>query len=287
MGRVTSSEVARLSGVSRATVSYVLNDTPNQSISEQTRRRVLAAVEQLGYTPYAPARALRAGRSEIVLLRLPGWRIGPDTAELLDDLAARLRQDGLTVVAQAGPEAAGALAPAAVLDLRPPPNVQRAIGRVQAEHLVRSGHRRLGFAAPPGNDQAQHRLAGVRQICAERRLPEPLIRTVPPDADAAEQAAASWYGAAPQVTGVCAYDDETALSVLAGMRRRRLAAPWDLAVIGAGADPVAALTSPAPTTVRVDLAGHLAAVVRHKLRGEPPPDDPGPGMIRLVRRDTA
>jgi DNA-binding LacI/PurR family transcriptional regulator len=51
--RVTSVQVAQLSGVSRTTVSYVLNGTPNQTISAQTRRRVLDAAEALGYTPSA------------------------------------------------------------------------------------------------------------------------------------------------------------------------------------------------------------------------------------------
>ena len=75
--RITSTEVARHCGLSRATVSYVLNGTPNQSIPEATRRRVLDAAEQLGYTPYAPARALRSGRSDVVLFLMPEWPIGP------------------------------------------------------------------------------------------------------------------------------------------------------------------------------------------------------------------
>ena len=49
--RVTSADVAHEAGVSRATVSYVLNDTPHQKIPEHTRRRVLEAAARLGYTP--------------------------------------------------------------------------------------------------------------------------------------------------------------------------------------------------------------------------------------------
>ncbi|HET9383256.1 MAG TPA: LacI family DNA-binding transcriptional regulator, partial [Streptomyces sp.] len=57
----TSADVARLAGVSRATVSYVLNNTSAVRISEPTRRRVHAAARELGYVPHAAARSLRAG----------------------------------------------------------------------------------------------------------------------------------------------------------------------------------------------------------------------------------
>jgi LacI family transcriptional regulator len=59
----TMSDVAALAGVSRATVSFVINKRAGQTISEQTRHRVLAAVESLGYRPNRSARNLRAQRT--------------------------------------------------------------------------------------------------------------------------------------------------------------------------------------------------------------------------------
>ncbi|MBC7223527.1 MAG: LacI family DNA-binding transcriptional regulator, partial [Anaerolineae bacterium] len=56
--KVTSEDVAREAGVSRTTVSFVLNNTPNTNISEETRQRVLEAARNLGYRPDAAARAL-------------------------------------------------------------------------------------------------------------------------------------------------------------------------------------------------------------------------------------
>ena len=44
MKRATAADVAREAGVSRTTVSYVLNNTPHQQIPDATRRRVLEAV---------------------------------------------------------------------------------------------------------------------------------------------------------------------------------------------------------------------------------------------------
>ncbi len=59
--RATSADVAQRAGVSRATVSYVLNDRPGHSISEATREKVLAAADELGYIPPTTALALCGG----------------------------------------------------------------------------------------------------------------------------------------------------------------------------------------------------------------------------------
>ena len=59
--RVTITDVAAASGVSRATVSFVLRDSPGQSISAPTRERVRQAARDLGYVPHGIARALREG----------------------------------------------------------------------------------------------------------------------------------------------------------------------------------------------------------------------------------
>jgi DNA-binding LacI/PurR family transcriptional regulator len=93
--RVTSADVAAAAGVSRATVSYVLNGVHDR-ISEQTRARVVAAAEQLGYVPNAMASALRAGRTEIVLLALPSWPLGPAVAEWVSTGVAQLERLGYT-----------------------------------------------------------------------------------------------------------------------------------------------------------------------------------------------
>jgi LacI family transcriptional regulator len=61
---VTMAEVAQRAGVSRTTVSFVLNDRPDVAIPPETRRRVLDAVAELGYRPNAGARALAARRSD-------------------------------------------------------------------------------------------------------------------------------------------------------------------------------------------------------------------------------
>jgi LacI family transcriptional regulator len=68
--RVTSLDVARRAGVSRTTVSFVLNKVAGMQISEETRKRVLDAARELGYVPDAAAKALASGRSQTIGLLL-------------------------------------------------------------------------------------------------------------------------------------------------------------------------------------------------------------------------
>ena len=73
MKRPSQVDVARLAGVSRATVSYVVNNQTDGRIpiSEETRQRVLDAIAELGYVPDASARALRSGSTKTIGLIIP------------------------------------------------------------------------------------------------------------------------------------------------------------------------------------------------------------------------
>jgi DNA-binding LacI/PurR family transcriptional regulator len=326
--RVTSADVARVAGVSRATVSYVLNDTPHQTISAGTRTRVLDAAASLGYSPSAAARTLRTGRSDVVLCLLPDWPIGPEVGALLGNLSTALARSGLTFVVHPGSredrpiaELWKAITPAAVLafadfsdeemdamrsagvalvvallgrsrqrrrELEVP---QQLVGRLQAEHLAGRGHTLLGYALPDDERVrifAEPRLDGVTAACARLGLAAPAAETVPLNPAPAEVAVGRWRDRG--VTAVCAYNDEVALAVLAGMRRRGLAAPADLAVIGVDDIPAARLAAPALTTVTTDqaaVAAHLSATVVAAINGRPEPRIPMPDLVQVVRRGSA
>jgi LacI family transcriptional regulator len=73
MKRPTQKDVARRAGVSRSTVSYVLNDQKELKvpISDETRQRVMDAIEELGYEPDARAQSLRGGHTKIVGVVMP------------------------------------------------------------------------------------------------------------------------------------------------------------------------------------------------------------------------
>ncbi|AEI10585.1 transcriptional regulator, LacI family [Cellulomonas gilvus ATCC 13127] len=287
MPRVTSADVARESGVSRTTVSYVLNAKAGVVITEATRRRVLEAAERLGYTPSAAARALRSGRSDLVLCVLPDWTVGPVIDTLIDHLTTSLAEHGLSVLVHSGrgsrplAELWRAVTPCAVLGLSPFAEAearamrqagilvvgtaldedphpetfavpQGAIGRLQAEFLAARGHRVLAYAAP-GDDRlaafADRRLAGVRLGCDALGMPAPLVEPVELSVGSASAAVARWRAGDQPVTAVAAYNDEVALAVLAGVRAHGLRVPQDVAVIGVDDIPAARLAAPALTTV--------------------------------------
>ena len=69
----TQADVARLAGVSRTTVSFVVigQSGGRVPISEETHKRVLAAIDELGYVPDTRAKALRSGDTNTIGLVIP------------------------------------------------------------------------------------------------------------------------------------------------------------------------------------------------------------------------
>ena len=100
--RVTSKDVARAAGVSRTTVSLVLNNVQGIQISEETRQRVIETAQEMGYVPDAAARALASRHSQIiglVLTRSP-HHIASDgfLTQIIDGLLEACRQYGMRLL---------------------------------------------------------------------------------------------------------------------------------------------------------------------------------------------
>ena len=66
--KVTISDVARLAGVSTATVSHTIN---TRYVSGETKEKVYRAIAELGYTPDASARSFRTGKKKIIGFIVP------------------------------------------------------------------------------------------------------------------------------------------------------------------------------------------------------------------------
>jgi DNA-binding LacI/PurR family transcriptional regulator len=93
--RPTSADVASLAGVSRTTVSFVLNGRSDVKIAAGTRRRVMEAAVELDYHPHVPARQLAGGASQTLGLVL---RQSPEQVAGDALLAETLR--GLSIAAR-------------------------------------------------------------------------------------------------------------------------------------------------------------------------------------------
>ncbi|MFD7256677.1 LacI family DNA-binding transcriptional regulator [Streptomyces sp. NPDC059874] len=302
----TSADVARLAGVSRATVSYVLNNAEAVRISEPTRRKVREAAEELGYVPHAAARSLRAGRTRIVLLPTPNAPIGPLYSAFLNELQWALRRLDYTVVQYGslglgGDEAARAwaeLRPVAVISLGEialtahgvatlkragaravitmgPDRVpgahalvmnQEDVGARAAAHLVERGRRRIGVIVP---DEAGLELfSGPRLAGACSVAGAEVVEALPMayTEESAGALAARWRGLG--LDAVFAYNDEYAMLLMRALQDEGLRVPEDVAVIGADDLLLGRLLRPRLSTVRIEMptGGHLASLVDRAVR---------------------
>ncbi|MGN6446398.1 LacI family DNA-binding transcriptional regulator [Amnibacterium sp.] len=318
--RITAADVARLAGVSRATVGFVLNATSGQTISAGTRARVIAAADRLGYRPHRAARALASGQSNIVLLVLPDWPIEHSLGSNLDEASLALDEAGYSLVTWT-PHADGrarplweTLQPDVVLGLVPLTEEQemaiRASGAriaanppapedtsdalqvgsgpvLQVRHLLELGHERLVYA-----DTADPRLRSLSDERYELARATALecgveLERRPVEADPTGLVTA-WVR--DGTTAVVAYNDDIAARIIGAATRAGIAVPEKLAVVGHDDAPIAALMLPSISTVHVDTAGlgrYLAALALHTVEGTPLPPLDVVGRIALVRRESS
>ena len=95
----TQADVARLAGVSRATVSYVVNGLSEAGvpITDETRQRVLKAVQQLGYHPDARAQSLRSGTTNTIGLLIPDMQ-NPHYWEIANGVEQQLQTENFDLL---------------------------------------------------------------------------------------------------------------------------------------------------------------------------------------------
>jgi DNA-binding LacI/PurR family transcriptional regulator len=313
----TSADVARESGVSRATVSYVLNDTPNKRISEATRRTVIETAKRLGHVPNPQAVALKTGSSNVVLCLVPALTLGYVFDSALDRLTRMLSEHGYALLINrfrtSGAEAAGLtlwrhVVPKLVVVIGnvPPADLEpivahstaplvsdfgiidhRRIGRMQAEHLIGTGHVRLGFALPSDPDlrfYAEERLSGAVEACRAAGVQSPVALSVTEALDSHRAALETWRR--QSVTGVCAHNDDVALILLQAMRQLGLRAPEDLAIVGSDDVPLAQAEL---TTVAMNVEVYAALLIDRVLDvlGVGSHDPSLADMLELVERTSA
>jgi LacI family transcriptional regulator len=89
--QLTSRDIASLAGVSQTTVSRVLSGGPH--VSEATRSRVLAVLEETGYVPNTAARLMRAQASGVIGV-VVGRVTSPFYPQILDHLATAIEARG-------------------------------------------------------------------------------------------------------------------------------------------------------------------------------------------------
>ncbi len=316
---VTSADVARHAGVSRATVSQILNGQTDR-FAAATAANVLASAKELGYEPSAVGRALRRGSSDFVIAMLPHTTFGTNLQDLFEEMDSQLEEHGLYLVmrmstspTQTLDKVVGSLKPAAIFSLAPftveeramldsrgilaidPPSASmtdfnREIGILQARTLLSRGHRRIGFVHLKDAREdpfGQAREDGVRRIVHDAGLDEIVVTHTDIDLMSAVRALREVN---PPGIALACYNDDVAMAILAAARAEGLDVPGDVAVIGMDHTPLSRVTAPALTTIEYDLreaarqgtAGLLAA-----LRAGAPVNRPTPAALSVVWGETA
>ena len=288
----TIKDVARVAGVSVATVSRALNGHAN--VKAPTRAHVMGVVAQLRFVPSSAAQSMITRRTHTVGALLPDLH-GEYFSELIRgiDLAARARGLHLLVSSSHGDAAEAAAALRAMngrvdglLVMSPHVSADFLWGNVaddlpavlmnthvvdgkhssfavdnhggahaMVRHLVERGHRDIAFVAgPESNFEAQERLRGYRDA-VRQLLPNQSEQVLQGDFTQA-----SGFRAGNQVvalrdrpSAVFASNDMMAIGCLSAFNEAGLKVPDDIALAGFDDVPVSRCVNPSLTTVRARI----------------------------------
>lgn len=285
--RVTLNDVATACGLSRATVSFVLNDDPRQTFSDATRQRVRDAAHRLGYVPHGIARALREGNSRAVVLNIATGLDGHYTRTFVFGLDAELAEHDHVLLVRHGrhplrsaEHVLDAVSPRAVVDFADAYRSGHdlddegggwrdglaAHAAIQMGHLAERGHTHIAFALPDTPSPVVDARLRFSTEAGSRLGLQPLIRlSLPPNSPAAEDVMRAFRIAYPEVTAIAGFNDDVALRALSSLVRLGVRVPEDVAVIGFDAGEHGALFQPSLTSVHIDAEAHGRAAARRIL----------------------
>lgn len=91
----TIEDVAKLAGLSRTTVSRVINNHPY--VSEDKRKLVIEAMNQLGYVPNSSARSLRSQKTDVIALFVPRI-MNPFFSQLVESMEIAAAEQGYQLI---------------------------------------------------------------------------------------------------------------------------------------------------------------------------------------------
>lgn len=289
MARVTLMDVARHCGVSRATVSLVLNNSP--LVADTTAERVRQAMAELGYVYNRAAASLRTHRSEaigVVLTQITNPYFAEFAAGLQDtlndsdtvallavseedrDQQRRLMRslvernvDGIVLIPAHGTTMADLpdlLGTPLVLMARRLPGADvdyvgaqnREGGYAAAAHLWGHGCRQIAFLGGFADSSArEERAGGVSDFLAEHDLALEAEPSCEPLRPQAREAAISLLSSHPGVDGIVCFSDVVAFGALDAIAERGLHAGADVRVIGFDDVHDAGLNRPSLSSVAV------------------------------------
>lgn len=289
--RITIEDVARVSGVSTATVSRVLSKP--EMVRASTREAVMSAVRQLDYQPDAAARALASGRSRTVGCVIPtlDHAIFARSTQAMQTTLARagyqllvasheydpavefevvrvLQQRGVDALVLVGTDHAPGLWKALRAWDKPSvltwscdarlPSIgfdNEAAGRMAIEHLLALGHRRIGVISglTSHNDRARSRIEGARQALKQAglKLPPSLLTEQVFNLNGGRNGLLALMAARQPPTAIFCGNDLLATGALLEAQRMGLKVPRQLSICGIDNHELAEAINPGLTTINL------------------------------------
>ncbi|WP_165971296.1 LacI family DNA-binding transcriptional regulator [Microbacterium oleivorans] len=291
-----SADVAAKAGVSRSTVSQILNGHGHRFKPDMVDH-VRKVARELGYRPSLAGRALANGTSDIVITLLPNISFGPRLRELIDrvteelaavgktnlirfssgdaeidDAVLALRPAGLWSVAPLTLEQHARLRELGVVVVDQPRQLQQRIdqeiGAIQARHLIERGYPAIAVALP--QDMREQSFALARQQGALETARAAGIQTLPTLHLTLERgsSASTALFLPKSLFGIAAYNDDAALAVLGAAQRAGRRVPGEIGIIGVDNTTASGLSEPSLTTIDLDVRFSAHEIVRTLLSGE-------------------
>lgn len=267
--RSTIEDVVKKSGLSYVTVSRVIGNSPH--VREENRKKVLEAIDALGYVPNAAARSLVTGKTNVVALLIAD--LGDDFFDsIVKSVNEHLLKNGyllaLTIchgceenfrtsfLSQHRVDGVILMAPNheryyidilkehkvpfVVLDNQTIDADTPAIladniigGYIAANHLLGLGHTRIGFiGADPHGLATLERQLGAGKALGEAGLEPMAIAYGGYDQQTGYRVCMEWYHSGKMPSAIFAFDDNIALGVINAAKDAGLRVPEDVSVCG-------------------------------------------------------
>lgn len=281
---MTIKDVAKIAGVSVATVSRVLNESGYVNID--TRKKVEAAIKEMNYTPNEVARSLYKRKSKLIGLLLPditnpffpqlargiedrmqehGYRIifgnsDENEEKELDYIQTFIQNNVIGMISSTNfPEKdiySNLKIPVVFLDRtsNDSPSVYadgRKGGRLAAQEIISRGSTKITVMQGPAHIKpAQDRFQGAIEVLDEMGITYQVIQTSSFSHTEAEQWAVELFDKYIDTDGVIASNDIVATAVIHEAHRLGKRVPQDLQIIGFDDIPFSSLLSPSLSTIR-------------------------------------
>jgi LacI family transcriptional regulator, gluconate utilization system Gnt-I transcriptional repressor len=308
-GKIRLAEVAELAGVSPITASRFFRNP--EALSSGKRARVASAAKELGYVPNLAARALASQRTEVIGVLIPsltnnvfsdvlrgiydaseGSRYSIQLANtrysilqeekmlrlFLAQKPAGLIVTGIDQTAESRAMLQSARCPVMQIMETGAEPIDMMIGfshhdaaRAAIGHLLEHGFRRIGFIAARMDPRVQRRLDGY--VAAMRQSGLVVTTSSPTSVTTGGTLFTDLLANCPEVEAVFCANDDLALGVLFECRRRRIAVPDQMAIVGFNDLEFMASTVPTLTSVRTnryEMGSTAARMIIEAIEGRRP-----------------